>query len=102
MNRTVSRTSLSKDLLGQLPNSVATMPSNGTSPLTPLAQDALNALEKGLPSERELTYEQAYAILKEEENLERPAAEDIIERLYMNGHLYEVDGKLRLTDFEAE
>jgi hypothetical protein len=78
------------------------MPSNGTSPLTPLAQDALDALEKGLPSERELTYEQAYAILKEEENLERPAAEDIIERLYMNGHLYEVEGKLRLTDFEAE
>ena len=78
------------------------MPSNGTSPLTPLAQDALDALERRLPSERELTYEQAYAILKEEENLKRPAAEDIIERLYMNGHLYEVEGKLRLTDFEAE
>jgi hypothetical protein len=78
------------------------MASNGTSPLTPLAQDALDALEKGLPSEGKFTYEQAYAILKEEKNLKRPAAEDIIERLYMNGHLYEVEGKLRLTDFEAE
>jgi hypothetical protein len=78
------------------------MASNGTSPLTPLAQDALDALEKGLPSKGELTYEQAYAILKKEENLERPAAEDIIERLYMKGHLYEVEGKLRLTDYEAE
>ena len=47
----------------------------------------------------ELTYEQAYAILNDEEDLERPAAEDIIERLYMKGHLYEVEGKLRLTDY---
>ncbi|GAA5049392.1 hypothetical protein ACFFQF_21120 [Haladaptatus pallidirubidus] len=72
---------------------------NGKSPLTPLAQDALDALARRLPDERELTYEHAYTILKEEENLERPAAKDIIERLYMKGHLYEVEGKLRLTDY---
>lgn len=74
------------------------MVSNGTSPLTPLAQDALDALARALPSDGELTYEQAYAILQDEENLERPTAEDLIERLYMRGHLYEVEGKLRLTD----
>jgi hypothetical protein len=72
---------------------------NEKSPLTPLAQEALDALSKELPDVGELTYEQAYATLKEEEDLERPAAEDIIERLYMKGHLYEVEGKLRLTDY---
>ncbi len=75
---------------------------NGKSPLTPLAQDALDALGKRLPDEGEFTYEHAYAILKEEEGLERPAAEDIIERLYMKGHLYEVEGKLRFTDYGSE
>ena len=75
---------------------------NETSPLTPLAQEALEALARRLPDERELTYEHAYAILKEEEDLERPAAEDIIERLYMKGHLYEVEGKIRLTDYGSE
>ncbi|WP_227380948.1 hypothetical protein [Haladaptatus halobius] len=78
------------------------MVSDGESPLTPLAQEALDALAKRLPDEGELTYEQAYAILKEDEDLERPAAEDIVERLYMKGHLYEVEGKLRLTDYGAE
>lgn len=78
------------------------MVSNGTSPLSPLAQEALDALATALPDEGELTYEQAYAILRDEEDLERPAAEDIVERLSMKGHLYEVEGKLRLTDYEAE
>jgi hypothetical protein len=75
---------------------------NGKSPLTPLAQDALDALARRLPEERELTYEHAYTILNEEEGLGRPAAEDIIERLYNKGHLYEVEGKLRLTDYGSE
>ncbi|EFW94226.1 hypothetical protein ZOD2009_00300 [Haladaptatus paucihalophilus DX253] len=75
---------------------------NGKSPLSPLAQDALDALARCLPEERELTYEQAYSILDDEEDLGRPSAEDIIERLYMNGHLYEVEGKLRLTDYGSE
>lgn len=78
------------------------MGSNGNSPLTPLAQDVLDALEKGIPSKGELTYEQAYAILKDREDLEQPAAEDIIERLYMRGHIYEVEGKIRLTDYRPE
>ncbi|WP_458191228.1 hypothetical protein [Haladaptatus sp. NG-WS-4] len=78
------------------------MDSNGTSPLTPLAQEALDALARRLPDEGELTYEQAYTILYEEEDLERPAAEDIIKRLYNKGHLYEVEGKLRLTDYGSE
>ncbi|SIR67950.1 hypothetical protein SAMN05421858_3305 [Haladaptatus litoreus] len=72
---------------------------NGKSPLTPLAQDALDALARRLPDEGELTYNHAYTILEEVENLERPTAEDIIERLYNKGHLYEVEGKLRLTDY---
>lgn len=72
---------------------------NGKPPLTPLAEDALDALARRLPDESELTYEQAYTILDEEDDLRRPTAENIIERLYMNGHLYEVEGKLRLTDF---
>ncbi|WP_227377892.1 hypothetical protein [Haladaptatus halobius] len=72
---------------------------NETSPLTPLAQEVLDALARRLPDEGELTYEHAHAILKEEEDLERPAAKDIIERLYMKGHLYEVERKLRLTDY---
>ncbi|WP_423746521.1 hypothetical protein V5735_19835 [Haladaptatus sp. SPP-AMP-3] len=78
------------------------MVSNGTSPLTPLAQEALDALASALPNEGELTYEQTYAILKKEEDLRRPAADDIVERLHNKGHLYEVEGKLRLTDYEAE
>jgi len=75
---------------------------NETSSLTPLAQEALDALARRLPDEAELTYEDAYAILKEEENLERPAAEDITERLYNKGHVYEVEGKIRLTDYGSE
>ncbi|WP_435158160.1 hypothetical protein [Haladaptatus sp. DFWS20] len=75
------------------------MVAQGGSPLTPLAQDALDALATAFRDEREFTYEQAYAILKEKEDLGRPAAEDIIERLYNKGHLYEVEGKLRLTDY---
>ncbi|WP_227357256.1 hypothetical protein [Haladaptatus salinisoli] len=78
------------------------MVSNETSPLTPLAQEALDALAKGLPAEGELTYDEAYAVLNEREDLGRPAAEDIVERLYMKGHLYEVEGKLRLTDYRPE
>ncbi|GAA0242825.1 hypothetical protein ACFFQF_22925 [Haladaptatus pallidirubidus] len=75
---------------------------NGKSPLSPLAQDALDALARRLPDERELTYEHAYTILNEEEDLGQPAAEDIIEQLYMKGHVYEVEGKLRLTDYGSE
>ncbi|WP_227377634.1 hypothetical protein [Haladaptatus halobius] len=52
---------------------------NEKSPLTPLAQDALDALTTAVPSEGELTYEQASAALAGGENLERPAVEDIIE-----------------------
>ena len=78
------------------------MVSTGESPLTPLAQEALNALVAAVPSKGELSYEQAYAILNEEEDLERPAAEDIIERLSMKGYLYEVEGNLRLTDADSK
>jgi hypothetical protein len=75
---------------------------NGKSPLSPLAQDALDALARSLPEERELTYEQAYSILDDEEDLGRPSAEDIIERLHDKGHIYEVEGKIRLTDYSSE
>jgi len=68
------------------------MVSNEKNPLTPLAQEALDALVRALPDERELTYERAYSILYAEEDLERPAVEDIVERLYMKGHLYEIGG----------
>ncbi|WP_227356650.1 hypothetical protein [Haladaptatus salinisoli] len=78
------------------------MVSDGESPLAPLAQEALDALAKELPAEGELTYDEAHAILKAEEDLERPAAKDIVERLYMKGHLYEVERKLRLTDYETD
>ncbi|WP_435159121.1 hypothetical protein [Haladaptatus sp. DFWS20] len=75
------------------------MVGQGGSPLSPLAQEALDALVSALPDEQEFTYEQAYAVLVENEDLGRPGAEDIIERLYNKGHLYEVEGKLRLTDY---
>jgi hypothetical protein len=75
------------------------MISNRRSPLTPLAQDALDALASAVPTNGDLTYEDAYDVLAQEEDLQQPAAEDIIERLYMRGHVYEVDGKLRLTDY---
>ncbi|SIR75596.1 hypothetical protein SAMN05421858_3648 [Haladaptatus litoreus] len=78
------------------------MISNRRSPLTPLAQESLDALACALPNKGELTYEQAYTILKNSEELEQPAAEDIIEQLYMRGHIYEVEGKLRLTDYSPE
>ena len=45
---------------------------NGKSPLTPLAQEALDALASAIPPGGELTYEQAYAVLAENEDLERP------------------------------
>lgn len=75
------------------------MVSNGESPLTPLAQEALDVLVTAVPSEGEFTYEEAYTVLAEEEDLEWPAAKDIVERLHMHGHLYVVEGKLRLTDY---
>ncbi|WP_227380615.1 hypothetical protein [Haladaptatus halobius] len=75
------------------------MISNRRPPLTPLAQEALDALMSAVPNDGELTYEYAYDVLAQEEDLNQPAAEDIIERLYMRGHVYEVEGKLRLTDY---
>ena len=75
---------------------------NETSPLSPLVQEALDALASALPDDGELTYEQAYAILNEEEDLGQPAAEDIVEQLHNQGHVYEVEGKLRLTDYGYE
>lgn len=92
---------LSEDLLAASSKLVVRMVSNGESSLTPLAQDTLDALAKELPEEGKLTYQQAYAILNEQEDLERPAAEDIIEWLYMRGHIYEVEGKIRITDFST-
>ncbi len=77
------------------------MVSNGESPLAPLAQEALDALATATSGDGKFTYEQAYAILDEKADLEHAAAEDIIERLYMKGHLYEVEGQLRLTDSES-
>ncbi|WP_266080652.1 hypothetical protein [Haladaptatus caseinilyticus] len=77
------------------------MVGQGGSPLSPLAQDALDALVSELPDEGEFTHEQAYGILEEKEDLGRSGAQDIIERLHNNGHLYEVEGKLRLTDYES-
>ncbi|WP_266080005.1 hypothetical protein [Haladaptatus caseinilyticus] len=56
------------------------MISNRQSPLTPLAQESLETLANALPSDGELTYEQAYTTLKDREELEQPTAEDIIER----------------------
>jgi hypothetical protein len=78
------------------------MISNRRSPLTPLAQDALDALASAVPTDGELSYERAYEVLAQKEGLERPAAKDIIEYLYLRGHLYEVEGKLRLTDYGSE
>ncbi|WP_266080015.1 hypothetical protein [Haladaptatus caseinilyticus] len=74
------------------------MNSDGKSPLTPLAQEAIDAFAMAVPSGEEFSYDQAYTILAEEEDLERPAAEDIVEQLYMKGYLYEVEGKFRITD----
>lgn len=42
---------------------------------------------------RRVTFQQAYTILGEEIDLNKTAAEDLIERLHMRGHLYEVDGE---------
>jgi hypothetical protein len=78
------------------------MISNRRPPLTPFAQDALDALASAVPADGELTYEDAYDVLAQEEDLQQPAAEDIIEQLYMRGHLYEVESKLRLTDYGSE
>lgn len=69
-----------------------------TRRLPPLTQDALDALTAAVPANESVSYEQAYRILAEAEDLGQPGAEDIIERLHMHGHLYEVDGQLRLTD----
>ncbi|RBI59497.1 hypothetical protein DMJ13_23130 [halophilic archaeon] len=72
--------------------------SAGTSRLLPLAQDALDALSTAVPPNESFSYGHAYTILAEEEDLSQPAADDIIERLLLRGHLYEVDGELRLTE----
>ena len=44
------------------------MAKNGESPLTPLAQEALDALAAAIPCEGAFTCEQAYAILDENAN----------------------------------
>ena len=66
--------------------------------LPPLAQDALDALSAAVPTNESFSYDRAYTILANEENLSQPAADDILERLLLRGHLYEVDGQLRLTE----
>ncbi|WP_440008369.1 hypothetical protein [Halomicrococcus sp. SG-WS-1] len=74
------------------------MASNGEPTLPPLARDALDALTTTAPHDDSFSYERACTILAEEEGLSQPAADDIIERLLLRGHLYEVDGELRLTE----
>ncbi|WP_433629669.1 hypothetical protein [Halomicrococcus sp. NG-SE-24] len=66
--------------------------------LPPLAQDARDALSAAVPANESFSYDRAYTILAEEEDLSQPAADDILERLLLRGHLYEVDGELRLTE----
>jgi hypothetical protein len=61
---------------------IISMISNRRSSPTPL-EDTLGALASEIPSKGELTYEHAYAILKDREELEQPAADDIIEQLNM-------------------
>ncbi|WP_440010192.1 hypothetical protein [Halomicrococcus sp. SG-WS-1] len=74
------------------------MASDGDSSLTPLAQDAVDALATAVPANESFGYDRAYSILAEAEGLDQPAADDILERLLSRGYLYEVDGYLRLTD----
>ncbi|WP_076432790.1 hypothetical protein [Haladaptatus litoreus] len=68
------------------------------SSLPPLAQEALDTLASSVSDDDSFTEQQAYAILVEELDLNQPAAADIIERLHMHGHLYEVEDGFRLTD----
>ncbi|WP_433632869.1 hypothetical protein [Halomicrococcus sp. NG-SE-24] len=74
------------------------MVSDGEPPLSPLAQDALEALISAAPHNDSFSYDRAYTILAEAEDLSQPAADDILERLLMRGYLYEVEGELRLTE----
>ncbi|WP_433632873.1 hypothetical protein [Halomicrococcus sp. NG-SE-24] len=67
--------------------------------LPPLAQDSLDALTAAIPANEGFSYDRAYTILAEEEDLSQPAADDTIERLLLRGHLYEVDGQLRITEW---
>ncbi|WP_433631144.1 hypothetical protein [Halomicrococcus sp. NG-SE-24] len=74
------------------------MVSDGEPSLSPLAQDALDALISAAPHDDSFSYDHAYTILAEAEDLSHPAADDILERLLMRGYLYEVEGELRLTE----
>jgi hypothetical protein len=74
------------------------MVSTGGSSLPPLTQEALDALTNSVSTDNSFTEQQAYTILTEELDLDKPAVDDIIERLHMRGHLYKVDGDFRLTD----
>ncbi|WP_433633464.1 hypothetical protein [Halomicrococcus sp. NG-SE-24] len=74
------------------------MASNGEPSLPPLAQEALDALIAAAPHDDSFSYERAYTILAEAEDLSQPAADDILERLLSRGFLYEVEGELRLTE----
>ena len=73
--------------------------STGSPRLPSLAEDALDALAAAVPENEGFSYDRAYTILAEEEDLSQPAADDTIERLLLRGHLYEVDGELRLTEW---
>ena len=74
------------------------MVSDGEPSLSPLAQDALDALVAVAPPDDSFSYDRAYTILADEEDLSQPAADDILERLLMRGYLYEIEGELRLTE----
>lgn len=74
------------------------MSSKGTLRLTSLAQDTLDTLASAVPNDGELTYGDAYEVQAQEDDLQQPAAADIIERLHMHGHLYEVEDGFHLTD----
>ncbi|WP_049972622.1 hypothetical protein [Haladaptatus cibarius] len=73
-------------------------PRDRSSSLSPLARDTRDALDSAISSDVGFSYEYAYSLLAEEENLDKQTAGDIIDQLLSRGHLYEVDGELRLTD----
>ncbi|WP_458210977.1 hypothetical protein [Haladaptatus sp. NG-SE-30] len=68
-----------------------------STPLSPMAEEALTYLRRHFEPDASFTYEQAKQELQTHD-MEPGLADDLLETLLLRGYLYNVDDELRITE----
>lgn len=68
-----------------------------TTPLSPMAEEALTHLRGHFEPDEPFTYEQAKQVLRTHD-VEQLLVDDLLESLLLRGYLYKVEDNLHITD----